>query len=96
MTFKFSKDKFWLEPPSENLKKQLEDELRLSGTNLKSHAWYHGPVPWEVCTYTHPHTALTQMLICFELCSFLRNAYLSKNTTQLLVILSHFLNLIFV
>ncbi|XP_029685987.1 SH2 domain containing 3Cb isoform X1 [Takifugu rubripes] len=45
---KFSKDKFWLEPPSENLKKQLDDELRLSGTNLKSHAWYHGPVPWEV------------------------------------------------
>lgn len=56
MTFKFSKDKFWLEPPSENLKKQLEDELRLSGTNLKSHAWYHGPIPWEVCTYTHPHS----------------------------------------
>lgn len=45
---KFSKDKFWLEPPSEKLKKQLEEELKLSGTNLKSHAWYHGHIPWEV------------------------------------------------
>ncbi|XP_043968063.1 SH2 domain-containing protein 3C-like isoform X2 [Gambusia affinis] len=45
---KFSKEKFWLEPPSENLRKQLEEELRLSGTYLKSHAWYHGPIPWEV------------------------------------------------
>ncbi|KAM4746505.1 SH2 domain containing 3Cb [Anableps anableps] len=45
---KFSKEKFWLEPPSEKLRKQLEEELRLSGTNLKSHAWYHGPIPWEV------------------------------------------------
>uniref|UniRef100_H3DH45 SH2 domain containing 3C n=1 Tax=Tetraodon nigroviridis TaxID=99883 RepID=H3DH45_TETNG len=45
---KFSKGKFWLEPLSENLKKQLEEELRLSSTNLKSHAWYHGPIPWEV------------------------------------------------
>ncbi|TDH13213.1 hypothetical protein EPR50_G00055270 [Perca flavescens] len=45
---KFSKDKFWLEPPSEKLKKQLEEELKLSGSNLKSHAWYHGPIPWEV------------------------------------------------
>uniref|UniRef100_A0A8C4F0H8 SH2 domain containing 3Cb n=1 Tax=Dicentrarchus labrax TaxID=13489 RepID=A0A8C4F0H8_DICLA len=44
----FSKDKFWLEPPSEKLKKQLEEELKLSGTNLKSHAWYHGRIPWEV------------------------------------------------
>ncbi|KAM4578296.1 SH2 domain containing 3Cb isoform 2-T2 [Fundulus diaphanus] len=45
---KFSKEKFWLEPPSEKLRKLLEEELRLSGTNLKSHAWYHGPIPWEV------------------------------------------------
>uniref|UniRef100_A0A7N6AL23 SH2 domain containing 3Cb n=1 Tax=Anabas testudineus TaxID=64144 RepID=A0A7N6AL23_ANATE len=39
---------FWLEPPSEKLRKQLEEELKLSGTNLKSHAWYHGCIPWEV------------------------------------------------
>lgn len=51
-TSKFSKGKFWLEPLSEDLKKQLEEELKLSSTNLKSHAWYHGPIPWEVCTHT--------------------------------------------
>ncbi|KAK1892241.1 SH2 domain containing protein 3C [Dissostichus eleginoides] len=45
---KFSKDQFWLEPPSEKLRKQLEEELKLSGSNLKSHAWYHGPIPLEV------------------------------------------------
>ncbi|XP_070689422.1 SH2 domain containing 3Cb [Pempheris klunzingeri] len=45
---KFSKDKFWLEPPTETLRKQLEEELKLSGSELKSHAWYHGPIPWEV------------------------------------------------
>ncbi|CAJ1069743.1 SH2 domain containing 3Cb isoform X1 [Xyrichtys novacula] len=45
---KFSKEKFWLEPPTEKLKKQLEEELKLSSGNLKSHAWYHGPIPWEV------------------------------------------------
>ncbi|XP_037633792.1 SH2 domain containing 3Cb isoform X1 [Sebastes umbrosus] len=45
---KFSKDKFWLEPPSDKLRKQLEEELKLSGSNLKSHAWYHGRIPWEV------------------------------------------------
>lgn len=48
MPFKFCKDKFWLEPQSEKLRKQLEEELKLSGTNLKSHAWYHGHIPWEV------------------------------------------------
>ncbi|XP_034451244.1 LOW QUALITY PROTEIN: SH2 domain containing 3Cb [Hippoglossus hippoglossus] len=45
---KFSKGKFWLEPPSETQRKQLEEELKLSGTNLKSNAWYHGHIPWEV------------------------------------------------
>ncbi|XP_061836438.1 SH2 domain-containing protein 3C-like isoform X3 [Nerophis lumbriciformis] len=45
---KFSKDKFWLEPPSEDLKKQLEEELKLCSSNLRSHAWYHGPIPREV------------------------------------------------
>ncbi|XP_060927648.1 SH2 domain containing 3Cb [Limanda limanda] len=45
---KFSKGKFWLEPASETQRKQLEEELKLSGTNLKSNAWYHGHIPWEV------------------------------------------------
>ncbi|XP_061528456.1 LOW QUALITY PROTEIN: SH2 domain-containing protein 3C-like [Phycodurus eques] len=39
---KFSKDKkLWLE-------KQLQEELKLSAANLKSHAWYHGPIPGQV------------------------------------------------
>ncbi|XP_061586611.1 SH2 domain containing 3Cb isoform X2 [Cololabis saira] len=45
---KFSKEKFWSEPRTDRLRKQLEEELKLSGTNLKSHAWYHGRIPWEV------------------------------------------------
>ncbi|XP_062237261.1 SH2 domain containing 3Cb isoform X2 [Platichthys flesus] len=45
---KFSKGKFWLEPPSETQRKQLEEELKLSGTNLRSNVWYHGHIPWEV------------------------------------------------
>ncbi|KAM3868414.1 SH2 domain containing 3Cb [Diretmus argenteus] len=45
---KFSKEKFWLEPPSEKLRKELEEELKLSSSNLRSHAWYHGCIPWEV------------------------------------------------
>uniref|UniRef100_A0A3Q1GU55 SH2 domain containing 3Cb n=1 Tax=Acanthochromis polyacanthus TaxID=80966 RepID=A0A3Q1GU55_9TELE len=48
MPFQFSKEKFWLEPPSEKLRKELEEELKLSGADLKSHAWYHGCIPWEV------------------------------------------------
>ncbi|XP_034027018.1 SH2 domain containing 3Cb [Thalassophryne amazonica] len=45
---KFCKEKFWLEPPTEKLVTQLEEELKLSSSNLRSHAWYHGCIPWEV------------------------------------------------
>uniref|UniRef100_A0A672Z088 SH2 domain-containing protein 3C-like n=1 Tax=Sphaeramia orbicularis TaxID=375764 RepID=A0A672Z088_9TELE len=45
---KFSKEKFWLETPTDELKKQLEAELKLGGANLRSHAWYHGRIPDEV------------------------------------------------
>ncbi|XP_061672247.1 SH2 domain containing 3Cb isoform X2 [Syngnathoides biaculeatus] len=39
---KFSKDKkFWLE-------KQLQEELKFSGADLKSHGWYHGPISGQV------------------------------------------------
>lgn len=48
MPFQFCKEKFWLEPPSEKLRKELEEELKLSGTDVKSHAWYHGRIPWQV------------------------------------------------
>ncbi|XP_047184996.1 SH2 domain containing 3Cb isoform X2 [Scophthalmus maximus] len=45
---KFSRGKFCLEPPSDKQRKQLEEELKLSGTNLRSHGWYHGHIPWQV------------------------------------------------
>ncbi|KAM8946687.1 breast cancer anti-estrogen resistance protein 3 homolog [Pelodytes ibericus] len=31
--------------PTEMLKKELEEELKLSSEDLRSHAWYHGPLP---------------------------------------------------
>lgn len=55
MTFKFSKEKFWLEPPTEEQVKQVEEELKLNGTDLRSQAWYHGHIPWEVGN-THANT----------------------------------------
>uniref|UniRef100_A0A8D3B2A5 SH2 domain containing 3Cb n=1 Tax=Scophthalmus maximus TaxID=52904 RepID=A0A8D3B2A5_SCOMX len=48
MSPKFSRGKFCLEPPSDKQRKQLEEELKLSGTNLRSHGWYHGHIPWQV------------------------------------------------
>lgn len=30
------------------LKKELEEELKLNTEDLKSHAWYHGPLGREV------------------------------------------------
>ncbi|KAM9465196.1 SH2 domain-containing protein 3C-like isoform 2-T2 [Salvelinus alpinus] len=45
---KFSKERFWLDVPSEKLRRELEEELKLSSSNLLSHGWYHGHIPWEV------------------------------------------------
>ncbi|XP_067083781.1 SH2 domain containing 3Cb isoform X1 [Osmerus mordax] len=45
---KFSKDRFWLDAPTEKQRKELEEELKLSGGVLQSHAWYHGHIPWQV------------------------------------------------
>ncbi|XP_063065814.1 SH2 domain-containing protein 3C [Engraulis encrasicolus] len=44
----FSKEKYLLESPPEKLRKELEEELRLSSTDIRSHAWYHGHIPREV------------------------------------------------
>lgn len=33
----------------ERLKKELEEELLLSSEDLRSHAWYHGRIPRQVC-----------------------------------------------
>lgn len=34
--------------PSVTLKKELEEELKLSTEELRSHAWYHGCLPRQV------------------------------------------------
>ncbi|XP_018088249.1 SH2 domain-containing protein 3C isoform X2 [Xenopus laevis] len=45
---KFSKEKYILETPPEKLHKELEEELKLNSSDLRSHAWYHGRIPREV------------------------------------------------
>ncbi|KAL4617385.1 SH2 domain-containing protein 3C-like isoform X1 [Arapaima gigas] len=45
---KFSKEKYLLDSPPEKLRRELEEELKLSSTDLRSHGWYHGPIPREV------------------------------------------------
>ncbi|XP_051973664.1 SH2 domain-containing protein 3C isoform X1 [Xyrauchen texanus] len=44
----FSKEKYLLESPPEKLKKELEEELKLSSSDMRSHGWYHGHIPREV------------------------------------------------
>ncbi|KAM9734609.1 SH2 domain-containing protein 3C isoform 2-T2 [Menidia menidia] len=44
----FSKEKYLLESPPEKLRKELEEELKLSPADLRSHGWYHGHIPREV------------------------------------------------
>ncbi|KAI4901707.1 hypothetical protein NFI96_029243 [Prochilodus magdalenae] len=46
--WKFSKETCLLDTPSEKLRKELEQELKLSSSNIQSHGWYHGRIPWEV------------------------------------------------
>ncbi|XP_062869827.1 SH2 domain-containing protein 3C [Trichomycterus rosablanca] len=43
----FSKEKYLLESPPEKLRKELEEELKLSSSDLRSHGWYHGRIPRE-------------------------------------------------
>uniref|UniRef100_A0A3B3CVQ7 SH2 domain containing 3Ca n=2 Tax=Oryzias melastigma TaxID=30732 RepID=A0A3B3CVQ7_ORYME len=44
----FSKEKYLLESPPEKLRKELEEELKLSPADIRSHGWYHGHIPQEV------------------------------------------------
>ncbi|MBN3301164.1 BCAR3 protein, partial [Amia calva] len=44
----FSKDKYIMDVPPEKLRKELEEELKLSSEELRSHAWYHGAIPRQV------------------------------------------------
>ncbi|XP_043914633.1 SH2 domain-containing protein 3C [Protopterus annectens] len=45
---KFSKEKYILDSSPEKLRKELEEELRLNSSDLRSHGWYHGRIPREV------------------------------------------------
>ncbi|XP_042193123.1 SH2 domain-containing protein 3C isoform X1 [Callorhinchus milii] len=45
---KFSKDKYILDSSPEKLRWELEEELKLSSNDVRSHAWYHGHIPREV------------------------------------------------
>ncbi|XP_032089090.1 SH2 domain-containing protein 3C [Thamnophis elegans] len=45
---RFSKEKYILDSSPEKLHKELEEELKLSSSDLRSHAWYHGRIPREV------------------------------------------------
>ncbi|XP_075472548.1 breast cancer anti-estrogen resistance protein 3 isoform X2 [Ascaphus truei] len=46
---KFSKDRYIMDGGTpEKLKKELEEELKLSSEELRSHAWYHGRIPRQV------------------------------------------------
>ncbi|XP_076579620.1 breast cancer anti-estrogen resistance protein 3 isoform X3 [Chaetodon auriga] len=44
----FSRDQFILDCPSEKLRRELEEELKLDCEELRSHAWYHGAIPRQV------------------------------------------------
>ncbi|XP_031433344.1 SH2 domain-containing protein 3C isoform X3 [Clupea harengus] len=48
MQVQFSKEKYLLESPPEKLRKELEEELKLSSSDMRSHGWYHGHIPREV------------------------------------------------
>ncbi|XP_030352332.1 breast cancer anti-estrogen resistance protein 3 [Strigops habroptila] len=45
---KFSRERQVMDNSPEKLKKELEEELQLSSEDLRSHAWYHGRIPWQV------------------------------------------------
>ncbi|KAL1022415.1 hypothetical protein UPYG_G00026680 [Umbra pygmaea] len=45
---KFSREKYIMEGPPEKLRKELEEELKLSSEEPRSHAWYHGVIPRQV------------------------------------------------
>ncbi|XP_030582513.1 breast cancer anti-estrogen resistance protein 3 isoform X1 [Archocentrus centrarchus] len=45
---KFSRDQFILDCPSEKLRKELEEELKMDCEEPRSHAWYHGAIPRQV------------------------------------------------
>lgn len=49
LLLQFSKERQVMDNSPEKLKKELEEELQLSSEDLRSHAWYHGRIPRQVC-----------------------------------------------
>uniref|UniRef100_A0A3P8UJF9 BCAR3 adaptor protein, NSP family member n=1 Tax=Cynoglossus semilaevis TaxID=244447 RepID=A0A3P8UJF9_CYNSE len=45
---KFSREHFILDCPSEKLRRELEEELKMNCEEPRSHAWYHGAIPRQV------------------------------------------------
>ncbi|XP_054646178.1 breast cancer anti-estrogen resistance protein 3 isoform X3 [Dunckerocampus dactyliophorus] len=45
---KFSQDQFILDGPSEKLRRELEEELKMNCEEPRSHAWYYGAIPRQV------------------------------------------------
>ncbi|XP_069593728.1 breast cancer anti-estrogen resistance protein 3 isoform X1 [Ranitomeya imitator] len=46
---KFSKERYIMDGGTpDKLKKELEEELKLSSEDLRSHAWYHGRIPRQI------------------------------------------------
>ncbi|XP_052314393.1 SH2 domain-containing protein 3C-like isoform X2 [Oncorhynchus keta] len=44
----FSKERYLLESAPEKLHTELEEELKLCSSDIRSHGWYHGHIPREV------------------------------------------------
>uniref|UniRef100_A0A3B5LF49 Uncharacterized protein n=1 Tax=Xiphophorus couchianus TaxID=32473 RepID=A0A3B5LF49_9TELE len=44
----FSRDQFILDCSLEKLRRELEEELKMSSEEPRSHAWYHGAIPRQV------------------------------------------------
>lgn len=59
----FSKERHIMDRTPERLKKELEEELLLSSEDLRSHAWYHGRIPRQVCTPLSLGSAVLMMLL---------------------------------
>lgn len=60
----------------DSLKKELEEELKLSTDDLRSHAWYHGSIgrevlsgPYFACLYYHSHLIITHFVLIYSMIS---------------------------
>lgn len=61
----FSKERHIMDRTPERLKKELEEELRLSSEDLRSYAWYHGRIPRQVCA--RPAQGIPHPRLCWVL-----------------------------